>query len=120
MDHHNGAILPHEPDDEPENDPNDESGNVPWNNIHAGQAVADQLDHSRDPLDDVDWLHGEGSDSLFLGRSRVPPALWDETVVAATLVKVMLVRPGGQLASRRSGATDTGRRIGRWDAECSV
>ena len=53
MHHHDGPILPHKPNGKPQKDAKKEHIDIVRHHIEAGHAIADQLDHSRNPFNDI-------------------------------------------------------------------
>ena len=57
MHHHDGPILPHKPDGKPQKDAKEKHIDIVWHHVETGHPIANQLDHSCDPFDDINRLY---------------------------------------------------------------
>jgi len=66
MNDHDSTIFPHDANRKPQADANEEGEDVPWDDVHTRQAVANQLDDRSGPFNDVYALHVWGPWVVYL------------------------------------------------------
>lgn len=80
MDNHDGAVFPHYAYHKPQHNSDEEKIYIPWRVIEPRQAISNQLDDGRNPLNNINFFHmlsprAKGTEfRQKKSRKREPPA----------------------------------------------
>lgn len=66
MHDHDRPVFPHNADQKPQNDTDDEREDIPWHNVKPGKAVTHELNYGGNPLYNIDAFQRKSPILVFV------------------------------------------------------